>query len=220
MWSTLGALVHVIDGASGVNVADTMVCVGAGGDVNVRKNCSAVVHCLNAHSGEHLWSAPTGLQIQSRPAVGRRNLYVGDYDACMYAFELRTGRRQWRSCTNDTIEGSAVVAATSAAGEETVIVTSWDGYLYGFDGANGDVRWKLRLAPPSRGLGSSPVLSANGHKVYVGGIDGLWAVETQSGAVVWHFATGHPIGSTPTLSRDEGKIFVGGEDGYLYAFSI
>ena len=56
--------------------------------------------------------------------------------------------------------------------------------------------------------------------VYMGGPDGVWGLDAQSGAVEWHYFTGAMVGSSPAVltgAQNGSTLYVGCEDGYLYA---
>ena len=109
-----------------------------------------------------------------------------------------------------------------------MIFGSWDGHAYGLDGANGTVVWTTRLGASRAdggGVASTPRLSPGGDLVYMGGPDGVWALETRTGAVRWHYYTGAMVGSSPAVRsvalggswNQQTTVYVGGEDGFLYA---
>ena len=59
---------------------------------------------------------------------------------------------------------------------------------------------------------SSPVLA--GDMIYVGGDNGLFAIDARTGTQRWYFATEHTVESSPAVV--EGLVYFGGKDGYLY----
>ena len=59
--------------------------------------------------------------------------------------------------------------------------------------------------------------------VYMGGPDGVWGLDAQSGAVEWHYFTVAMVGSSPAVltgAQNGSTLYVGCEDGYLYALRI
>jgi outer membrane protein assembly factor BamB len=55
--------------------------------------------------------------------------------------------------------------------------------------------------------------------IYVGSFDNsLYALNADSGARLWSFATGKGIISAPSVSH--GHVYVGSDDGSLYAFGL
>jgi len=64
---------------------------------------------------------------------------------------------------------------------------------------------------------SSPIV-ANG-VVYIGSQDKkLYALDAETGSVLWSYTTGQPIDSSPTVIN--GMLYVGSWDGKVYAFGL
>ncbi|KAH8051468.1 hypothetical protein JL721_11125 [Aureococcus anophagefferens] len=173
---------------------------------------------LNRSTGALAWRAPAGLQVQSTPAVGASQLYVGSYDNCLCAYALAGGASRWRTCTAGRLEASALVVERHGA--EVVVVGSGDGHVYAFSAA-GDVLWRTRLGNAvsllrQGGVGSSAAL--RGDTLYVGGPDAFFALDADSGAERWRHTTGAMVGSSPAVFGT--RVYVGCEDGYLYAFDV
>lgn len=246
LWSSLGSLKVELPSATTILTAPTTttttrpaICFGSGGAASVWSDCSAEVICLRRSSGELVWRARTGKQIQSRPAFSRLQnaIFVGDYDYCMYALDATTGKRRWRSCTAaQRIEASPVVVKpVPSLADELVLVCSLDGYAYAFAADDGHVVWRTKVASPVTlggagpgGCGSSMTIrnwpSLNDNKpVAILGAKGVWALDVLTGKVVWNFVADagsidpweDSFGSSPTVSGS--TVYIGGEDGYLYA---
>ena len=74
---------------------------------------------------------------------------------------------------------------------------------------------------PSAGGGaaSTPCLSSDGGSVFVGGPEGIWGFDTNTGEALWHYFVGAQCGSSPALTAD-GNLVIGSEDGYLYSLDF
>lgn len=100
--------------------------------------------------------------------------------------------RSWALKTGGPIAASATVVAGTA------YVGSWDGFEYAVDAATGAVKWKTSLGtttgggacfPKAAGISSAPTV-LNG-VVYLGGGDSNWyALDANTGAVLWTVPTG------------------------------
>ena len=153
-------------------------------------------------------------------------LYVGDYDNCLYAFQIRDGARLWKVCTKGRLESSPDVVVLPGETVETVFVGSGDGYVYAFYGKDGTQRWSTKLGPPvgtftaTGGVGSTP--NVLGEVVYVGGPDSLWALDAKTGSVLWRFETPSKkmVGSSPIVTDDGKAIVVGSEGGFVYKLRL
>jgi outer membrane protein assembly factor BamB len=154
------------------------------------------------------WSAATGNQIQSSPAVANGVVYVGSQDNNLYAFKASTGAPIWSAATGNQIQSSPTVA------NGVVYVSSYDGKLYAFNAATGAPIWSVAFhGQPS--IFSSPTVS-NG-VVYVGVSDYLYAFNASTGGFLWDAATGDQIFSSPAVAN--GVVYVGSLDNSLYAFN-
>src|SRR5204863_482596 len=123
-------------------------------------------------SGLHpLWTAHTGAAISSSPAVVNGTLYVGSWDASVYAFDAVSG-----APTLAWIDSSPDLTRT------TVYVGSFDQHRYAFNALTGAQLW---AAPTGGSIDSSPAVS-NG-AVYVESMDGdLWSFDASTGGERWH----------------------------------
>jgi len=94
-------------------------------------------------------------------------------------------------------------------------VGSADHYLYAYDNL-GNYQWRFKTGSY---VGSSPTVSADGLTLYFGSYDGnVYAVNAQTGAQVWSFATGGAVYSSPALT-DSGVLYVGSDDGIVYSIN-
>ena len=93
MWGTLGPL----------SISDSTVCVGAGGNAIPYLNMDAKLVCLDKASGNLVWEAPAGKQIQSRPSLGSELIFVGDYSGHLFGYETSTGKLAFDSKLGDGI---------------------------------------------------------------------------------------------------------------------
>ncbi len=89
------------------------------------------------------------------------------------------------------------------------------GYTKNFGTAIGKKRW---LARTGGEVISSPAIDENGI-VYFGSADNnFYAVDGETGQILWTYKTDGPIGlSSPAIDAN-GIVYVGSGDGYLYAF--
>lgn len=221
IWSSLGS----------ATVKD-MVCFGVGGNAIATMDCKAAVHCIDRSNGKFIWKQRTGIQIQDRPAYSQpsNQLYVGDYDGRLYAFDADTGAMKWKTAaTGGRLEASPSIFFNSN-GTEVVIIGSADGNVYGFDGADGKVIWKTLCGIPlahfwsAGGVGSTVhiVANANGGGVAYSGGHGITALDVHTGAIHWHYdpSPAAEFGSSPYVTVDGSTLVAGGEDGYLYGFDL
>jgi outer membrane protein assembly factor BamB len=166
--------------------------------------------------GRQKWSTTTIGFNTSSPALSpdEKTLYVGSFDANLYALDGATGKPRWTFRTRDHIY------ASPALGDDTVYVASTDGSVYAVD-ENGRQRWRYDTGDPVR---SSPVLGKDprgGRIVYVGSSDGrLYALDAETGRRRWSYDTTpddpvlrdrNDLNGSPALGTR--GVYIGGEHG-------
>jgi len=87
------------------------------------------------------------------------------------------------------------------------------------DPETGEVKWRYKIAQASLGAG---VLATGGGLVFAAGADGnLIALNSRTGAPLWHYQTGARIGASPMSYAVDGKQFVAISAGnVLYSFAL
>jgi outer membrane protein assembly factor BamB len=207
-----------------------VVCVGVGGSANLFKDVGSKLACLRGGTGEVIWETELGKQIQSRPSFGDGAVYVGDYNGCLYKLGMDEGAVLWERCFKGiggstwltNVEGSSsVLDPVDSNGKELVFITSFTGFLYALNGSTGSIEWQLKLGKPyvlGGGAASTPHVDAANRNVYVGGPTGVWAVEADTGKVIWEHETNTMCGSSPTTVEDD-AIAIACEDGCLYVLA-
>ena len=109
------------------------------------------VYALNASTGATVWTATTGGQVFSSPAVANGIVYVGSDDGNVYTLSATTGARIWTATPIGAMESSPAVA------NGIVYVGSDDGKVMDSTGRPGQ-----RSGPPSRV--PSAVLTGSGQR--------------------------------------------------------
>ncbi|MBS0633143.1 MAG: PQQ-like beta-propeller repeat protein [Verrucomicrobia bacterium] len=128
--------------------------------------------------------------------------------------------QNWYSKTDSTATSSVV--SSPAIGPDGVVyvgvkvtTTAGNGRVIAFN-PDGTVKWTCEA--PTDWVESTPAVAADG-TVYVGSWDGnLYAINGETGAVKWQFATGAYIYSSPAIGPD-GTVYVGSGDLTLHAVS-
>ena len=118
------------------------------------------------------WAFTTGADIRSSAAIGNGIIYVGSFDAQLYAVHL-DGTLAWSFRAGDRIVSSPLVDARGA-----VLFGSQDDRLYCLE-PDGHLRWSVELGGD---IDSSPTLAADG-TIFVGSDDHkLYALRAPSGS--------------------------------------
>jgi outer membrane protein assembly factor BamB len=85
-----------------------------------------LVHCLDASTGNSIWTFQTNARVDSSPAIADQRVFIGSNDGRFYVLDLRTGRKIW------DFEAGAPLSASPAIGEGRIVIGSQDGRLYCF----------------------------------------------------------------------------------------
>jgi outer membrane protein assembly factor BamB len=166
------------------------------------------------------WTFDAGDDFWGSPIVGDGTVFSGCADTSLYALDTETGNEEWRFQADHRIE------STPAYADGTVYVGSYDQHVYALDAETGELEWDLATAGLIR---SSPKIVDG--TVYIGvGCHNLackwyvdeprkngwlFALDAETGEVLWRFSAGSEVVSTPAVGRH--TLFVGSSDGYLYA---
>jgi outer membrane protein assembly factor BamB len=164
------------------------------------------------------WTAtvePTSRGIHGTPAVANGTAYVGAYDGALYAFDLATGRRRWRTPLGDAIGSSPVYYN----GQCYIAVEYADpsGSVAAVDAATGDRRWIDGW--PTDHPHSTLAIARDAGRLVVGSNDGVCYAWTFPGLDrAWTFETGGAI-KGPVAVVDDLAVF-GSWDHTVYAVRL
>ena len=175
------------------------------------------------------WTFKTGGPIVGSPAVAGGVVYIGSFDGNLYAVDQETGKERWK------FETPRQVASTPTVADGVVFLRGYDAVLYAIDAETGKAKWRFtteferrfqanrlhgyppgfQTIPDSWDLYLSSPAVANG-KVYFGSGDGgVYAVDAQTGQLIWKFSTSDVVHASPAVVN--GVVYIGSWDSYLYA---
>ena len=119
------------------------------------------------------------------------------------------GNQNWQFNTFSSINSSPALAA-----DGTIYVGSDSTNFYALN-PDGTQKWLL----DRNGAWYSPTVAPSG-RIYVGSgspENRLFAINPDTGAVIWTFPTGGAVTTKPAVSSDGSAIYFGSDDGYVYA---
>ncbi len=194
------------------------------------------LHCLDRETGEEIWRYKIGNVIGSSP------VYVYADDAIYVSHEIpkedplpgggyvtkndpRTGEAIWRSPKLHHWP-HASVAVDSQRG--LVLVGANDGIFHAYDTSDGHEVWSHDFEPgpekdpPTADIKTTAALSqSRGLAVFGTWDDNVYALDLDTGEVVWSFDTGGAVMSSAAIDEDNGRVFVGSLGGRaVYALDL
>ncbi|HLX84728.1 MAG TPA: PQQ-binding-like beta-propeller repeat protein [Terriglobales bacterium] len=197
-------------------------------------------HGNNAHSGIYgaagpkqlggvKWAFKAGGPIVASPAIADGVVYIGAMDGHLYALDQETGKEKWNFKSRMPIASSPAVTA------DALYFVSSAGSLAALDLKTGQPKWvsgmeyerkfeaknlhgypsAAQTIPDAWDIFTSSPAAANG-KVYFGSGDGnVYAVDAQTGMLLWKFQTKDVVHSSPAVV--DNTVYIGSWDSYLYA---
>ena len=195
------------------------------------------ITALHQLNGTETWNYSTPMPVFSSPAVAGGIAYVGCDDGIVYAVEIKsdgndegiqdpvgsaydllwsTNLSAYPRGDNFSIRSSPAVTADGiyvGIGYNTLVALTLSGAHV----------WHREMGTPvaDRYMMSSPAVCDE--RLFVGA-DGLYAVNTRNGAIIWAHSTGEWVWSSPSISVESGNLSRGlvlsvTEPGKLHAFS-
>lgn len=155
------------------------------------------------------WTVDVGTQLWSAPVVADGTVVVGSRDGTLSAYGVRDGAEQWHYRAGDPLMATPVISD----GRVFVPVHRGQGApsLLAVAIADGTVQWE---GPSTMRW---PGITATGGVVYVRGRDRVWAIEGDSGSVLWQTDASAFEAHAPAVAGD--TIYVGGTEGRIHALA-
>ncbi|MFC7074552.1 PQQ-binding-like beta-propeller repeat protein [Halovenus rubra] len=176
--------------------------------------------------GDVLWEQETdmvGRGVHGTPVVAEGTVFIGAYDGILYAFDAKSGTKQWETKLGGSIggsptyDGNAVYIAVEYADPE--------GSIFAVDPGSGDVLWEDEKGRPTDHPHSTPAIDPEAGMMALGSNDGmLYGWEYPSLEFKWTFET-EPQNETdgeikePILAYD-GAAFFGSWDRNIYRVDL
>ncbi len=168
--------------------------------------------------GDVRWVAATdsdGRGVHGTPAIANGAVYIGAYDGALYAFDLETGERYWKTGLGGSIgsspgyyDGLVYVA---------VEYPTPSGALFAVDAVDGEIVFDDRR--PTNHPHSTPAVDRDAGRIVFGDNDGyLYAWSFPDLTFAWSFETGDAIKGP--VATDGERVYVGSWDEHVYAVDL
>jgi outer membrane protein assembly factor BamB len=175
------------------------------------------VYSLDKGSGDENWNRENipvlAEKLWTSPVIRGNTPYVSTYDGHIHALSIETGE-----LLNWSFELETGFASSPVIYEDTILLGSFDRYLYAINISRDEPMWKFpEEKPAGNWFWASPVISAG--VVYAGCLDGtVYAIEAKTGEELWKFDTEAPIIASPVFV--DNLLIVINESGTVYVFDL
>lgn len=158
------------------------------------------------HDGSIRWRFRMGRQIQGihgSPLLDRTRVFIGGYNGRLYCFRKSDGKLLWVNQIADAIGSSpAFIGNDLIVSAETDSVRN--GYLLRIESATGRVKWRSPLFDEQ--VHSSPTVSPDGTKIYVGNNAGEFGIfDAENGTILQENYVQRPVKGTGVFH--EGVVY-------------
>ncbi|WNG17454.1 PQQ-binding-like beta-propeller repeat protein [Cystobacter fuscus] len=147
------------------------------------------LHALDARTGQLKWRYAAEEALATAPVIAGDLVLVASQSDTLFAVKRATGELAWLYRRDPPAGFTIHRTSTPAVRGETAWVGFSDGSLVSLDLADGGVRWEKSLAQTGArqfmDVDTSPVLDASGRVYAASYTGGLYALEAETGDVVW-----------------------------------
>ncbi|XP_067453656.1 beta-alanine-activating enzyme isoform X1 [Thunnus thynnus] len=173
--------------------------------------------CLNADSGEVLWSYCRDVPFFSSPNGSSGNVVIGSVDGNICCFS-NTGKLLWQFLTKGPVFSSPCVTPD----QQKVLCGSHDGCLYCLNCADGSLLWTFQTSGKvyaSACVFDGSAVGRRGILVGLASTDGtVWILDVQDGQMLASFTLPGELFSSPVVW--EQSLVVGCRNDYVYCLKL
>lgn len=180
-----------------------------GKTVFVRGGTPPILYALDADTGNVKWSRQTAAASHTSPAVDNNTIFIGNpcTNCSFEAIDANTGSLKW----SITLAQGARDATTV---DGIVYFGSDDHYVRAAEISTGNLLW----TSPDLGDGVTAVPAVANGKVFVGTWSGnIYALDSNTGIILWQFPAGGVIFSSPSVIGN--TVYVGSGTQNIYAIN-
>lgn len=182
----------------------------------------STLYAVDKNTGSTTWTLGLSGQPSASPGVDDQQVYVGTLDGSVYAYSLRKVRQLYQEQRLPEWTAEAMVWRATADAEitsspiprgRTVTFCSRDGSLYCVVAADKQLVYQLE----TDGAIVTP-LATSGKMQYLASEDNtFFALDAQSGNIVWDFTSGLPIRRAPFVIAND--LYLTPERGGMYCLN-
>ena len=169
------------------------------------------LYCLDAGTGEQLWSYETGNYVNGTPAVRGNEIVFGGCDAILHVVSAETGE----ALRQVELGEACHVAGSVALDDERAYFGHYGNAFVCIDLGTGETVW--RYEDPRFPFFSSPAIGER-RVVFGGRNKQLHCVDRATGEELWTVKTRRKVDGSPVICGD--KVVFGSGDGRLYVVRL
>jgi outer membrane protein assembly factor BamB len=151
-----------------------------------------------------LWNVSIPGEITTQSAIVDGVMYVGSSSGGVYALEIASGNELW------SFTASSAINSSPAVSNGLVYVGSEDGTLYALATDDGRQVWT------ESGARQGSAVAIVDSTIYMGGDDGLYALDAATGATIWKAPLTEGASRSPAVA--DGVVYIGSSDSVLHSF--
>jgi outer membrane protein assembly factor BamB len=174
------------------------------------------LYALDARTGAEKWKYAANESLGTTPVLADGMLLVASESDTLFAVDAQTGKWAWQY-RRDLPSGFAIQGASMPLAHKGIVYQGFaDGTVVALDLRDGGVKWEKALATGGTqflDVDTTPVLDEAGHLYVASYQSGLYALEVETGDVVWNSVVG---GLTSLLGR--GQVLFATGDGRMDAY--
>lgn len=184
---------------------------------------SGYFFAVNKKTGRKLWRFRASSPINSASGILSDRVFFGDDKGDFYALSAQDGKLLWQ------VNLGAEISSAPALAGNNIYVATLEGRVVALDMENGATRWEVEPTSTVNGMtllgNSTPVLSANADRLFVGFADGtLRCFATNSGKITWEKSLRESgvrfsdLDATPLIESD--RLYLSTVSGPTVALSL
>src|SRR6185436_4547399 len=151
------------------------------------------------HQPEILWQTKVSSTWLMPAMLADGMLYTGSGDGVLYALNAETGEIMWSA------EGFEALESTGAIAGDIIVTGGFSRLVQAFERHTGNVLWTYRSGYPVQG---SPLIVED--RVFIATDHAVYALELQTGKLIWQAATGNENAFMGAPAYDNGVIYTTG----------
>jgi len=173
------------------------------------------VYSVDAKTGALKWKFKTNGPIHGTPVIDQDKIYIGGWDATLYALNIETGKEIWNFPTG-TKTGFKGIQSSVAVSNGKVYFGAREPFFFALDAKTGKLIWKYDAQ--SSWILSSAVIKDN--TVYVGTSDtyALLALDAKTGAEKYRFKANGYVYTSPAIAGN--TIYFGDFTGNFFSLDL